>query len=242
MLVTLYGGNDGLNTVIPYEAGAYLGGRPQLGYQPSEVLPLGEGLGLHPNLVGLKELWDKGQVAIVRGVGYPNPNRSHFRSMDIWQSAAPDANVATGWVGRWLDTTMAFGHAAGKMDPLRAVSVGSTLPRIFGGEKVAGAAVPVGPLTLPGGPAVSEGFTALSAASPGASPLAARIGQVGSDLLHVQHAVSDMLAAHPEDEAAQAANAASAGGLEANRNALDSQLGLAARLIKAGSPTRVYGV
>jgi uncharacterized protein (DUF1501 family) len=65
---------------------------------------------------------------------------------------------------------------------------------------------------------------------------------VGSDLLHVHDAVSDMLAAHPEDEAAQAANAASAGGLEANRNALDGQLGLVARLIKAGSPTRVYGV
>ncbi len=103
VLLTLYGGNDGLNTVIPYENGSYLGGRSSLGYQPEQVLPIGDGLGLHPNLTGLKALWDAKRLAIVRGVGYPNPNRSHFRSMDIWQSAMPDEQVVTGWVGRWLD-------------------------------------------------------------------------------------------------------------------------------------------
>lgn len=244
VLLTLYGGNDGLNTLIPYQDGAYLGGRTQLGYQPNEVIPLDQGLALHPNLSGLKGLWDAQQLAIVRGVGYPNPNRSHFRSMDIWQSGAPDANVATGWIGRWLD-------AAGP-DPLRAVSVGGTLPRIFGGEKAAGSAVPVGQLTLPGGKLVADGFAALSAPTAGAPPLAARAAQVGGDLLTVDHAIADMLAAHPEDPAA---TASAAGGLSAGAGAaagsgtgrygggtLDSQLALVARLVKAGSPTRVYGV
>src|SRR5688572_3627114 len=69
VLLTLYGGNDGLNTVIPYENGSYLGGRATLGYQPDQVLPLGDGLGLHPNLGQLKGLWDSKRLAIVRGVG-----------------------------------------------------------------------------------------------------------------------------------------------------------------------------
>src|SRR4051812_24284080 len=75
VLLTLYGGNDGLNTLIPFEDGNYLGGRSALGYQPNEVLPLSDGLALHPNLKGLKGLWDAKQLAVVRGVGYPNPNR-----------------------------------------------------------------------------------------------------------------------------------------------------------------------
>ena len=231
VLLTLYGGNDGLNTVIPYEQGSYLGGRRDLGYQPNQVLALADGLALHPNLTGLKGLWDQKRLAIVRGVGYPNPDRSHFRSMDIWQSAVPDDAVVTGWVGRWLDAT-------GK-DPLRALSVGGSLPRIFGGEKAAGAAVPVGDLTLPGGPAVRSAFEALTAPSTGASPLAARIAQSGSDLLKVDSAVADMLAGQPEDD-----DAAGSPSLEGTTgtNSLTPQLVLVARLIKAGSPTQVYGV
>jgi uncharacterized protein (DUF1501 family) len=177
--------------------------------------------------------------------------------MDIWQSGVPDANVSTGWLGRWLDgvatgpkgASSATDRAEG---PLRAVSVGGTLPRVFAGEKAAGAAVPVGQLTLPGSPAVTSGFAALSAPTPGASALAARAAQVGDDLLTVDHAIADMLAAHPADDAA---NAASAGGLDGGTpgaggngtgqyggGVLDSQLALVARLVKAGSPTQVYGV
>jgi uncharacterized protein (DUF1501 family) len=209
VLLTLYGGNDGLNTLIPYQDGSYLGGRGPLAYQPNQVLPLDGELALHPSLKGLKALWDAKQLAAVRGVGYPNPNRSHFRSMDIWQSGVPDAGVATGWVGRWLD----LGGA--RADPLRAVSVGGTLPRVFGGEQAAGAAVPVGQLSLPGGPAVAAGFSTLSGPTPGASPLAARVAQVGADLLTVDHAIADMLAAHPADDAA---TASSAGGLDTGGN------------------------
>jgi len=231
VLLTLYGGNDGLNTLIPYEDGGYLGGRRNLGYQPQEVLALSDGLALHPNLKGLKSLWDAKRLAIVRGVGYPNPNRSHFRSMDIWQSAAPDDSVATGWIGRWLDGT--------GTDPLRALSVGGSLPRIFGGEKAAGAAVPVGELTIPGGAAVHNGFQALTVATPGSSPLAARVSQSGADLLTVDHAIADMVAGQPADEAAGSTAPLEGAGAA---NALTGQLNLVARLVKAGSPTRVYSV
>lgn len=231
VLLTLYGGNDGLNTVIPYEDGSYLGGRATLGYQPDQVLPLGDGLGLHPNLKALKSLWDAKRLAVVRGVGYPNPDRSHFRSMDIWQSAMPDDQVVTGWVGRWLDQT---GN-----DPLRAVSVGGSLPRIFGGDKAAGAAVPVGELTLPGGPSVRSAFAAMAQPSTGASPLAARVAQSGRDLLAVDDAIAHLLAGQPQnDEASGSTSLEGTGGA----NQLTPQLELVARLVKAGSPTRVYGV
>jgi uncharacterized protein (DUF1501 family) len=232
VLLTLYGGNDGLNTVIPYENGSYLGGRATLGYQPDQVLPLGDGLGLHPNLKQLKGLWDTRRLAIVRGVGYPNPDRSHFRSMDIWQSAMPEEQVVTGWVGRWLDLS---GN-----DPLRAVSVGGSLPRSFGGEKAAGAAVPVGELTLPGSPAVRAAFAAVSQPSAGASPLAARVAQSGKDLLAVDDAIAHLLAGQPDNGEAAAGSTSLEG--TGGANALLPQLQLVAKLVKAGSPTRVYGV
>jgi uncharacterized protein (DUF1501 family) len=233
VLLTLYGGNDGLNTLIPFEDGNYLGGRSALGYQPNEVLPLSDGLALHPNLKGLKGLWDAKQLAIVRGVGYPNPNRSHFRSMDIWQSAVPDDQEITGWVGRWLDKT--------GDDPLRALSIGGSLPRIFGGESAAGAAIPVGELTLPGGPTVRSAFAAASEPSAGASPLAARVSQSGKDLLTVDDAIDHLLAGQAASDATSGSTSlegAGAGGA----NSLTPQLELVARLVKAGSPTKVYGV
>ncbi|MGI9032678.1 MAG: DUF1501 domain-containing protein [Acidimicrobiales bacterium] len=259
VLLTLYGGNDGLNTVIPYQDGHYLGGRSQLGYQPNEVIPLSDGLALHPNMKGMKALWDRRQLAIVRGVGYPNPSRSHFRSMDIWQSGVPEWAVPSGWLGRWLDGT--------GTDPLRALAVGANLPRAMTGEKVAAAAVPVGPLDLPGG-SVGTGFASLAGAGASPAPLAARIIQVDSDLLKVDKTVADLLASQPTDEAANhATNLDGQGGTgtppttakpakagqsakpgkpgkpaKGSAGTLASQLGLVARLVKAGSPSRAYGV
>jgi uncharacterized protein (DUF1501 family) len=235
VVVTLYGGNDGLNTLIPYEAGQYLGGRPELAYRPEEVIVLGEGLGLHPNLRGLKGLWDDKRLAVVRGVGYPNPNRSHFRSMDIWQTGSPDNGVSTGWLGRWLDRT--------GEDPMRAVSVGTTLPRLLAGERTAASTVPVGPLTLPGGAAVASGFAALSRPVDTGSGLSNRVVRTGADLLAVNGRIADLLAGQPADPGADSSGLdgyddtdAAAGGV------LGTQLGLVARLIRAGSPTRAYSV
>ena len=225
VLVTLYGGNDGLNTVVPAEAGAYLGGRGDLALGAGDVLALGDGLGLHPSLPGLKALWDRGRLAVVRGVGYPAPDRSHFRSMDIWQTGSPSAAVGTGWLGRWLDAT--------GRDPLRAVSVGATVPPALAGERTAAAALSLGPLDLPGGGRLGTGFSRLSAAAPGAgSPLARRVTASGAELLHVRSRLSTLLGDVPGGGAA-----AGGGGSE-----LAGQLDLVARLVGAGAPTRVYSV
>jgi uncharacterized protein (DUF1501 family) len=239
VMVTLYGGNDGLNTLVPYEAGQYLGGRSAIGYKPEEVIPLGDGLGLQPDLKGLKRLWDEKRLAVVRGVGYPNPNRSHFRSMDIWQTASPENGVVTGWLGRWLDAT--------GDDPLRAVAVGTAVPRLLGGERTAGSSVPVGSLSLPGGAAVASGFAALSTPVADGSGLANRVAQTGADLLKVNREISSMLATQPADAGAGTAglDGSGDGNGAAGRyggGTLGSQLGLVARLVKAGSPTRAYSV
>ncbi len=103
VVVELTGGNDGLNTVIPYADDLYHKARPKLRYEKREILSLNDQVGLHPSLRPLKQLYDQGHVAVVQGVGYPNPNRSHFEAMDIWQSADPDRKVADGWLGRSLN-------------------------------------------------------------------------------------------------------------------------------------------
>jgi uncharacterized protein (DUF1501 family) len=94
------GGNDGLNTVIPYADDLYHEARPTLRQGKDAVIRLEDHVGLHSSMQGLRPLWEQGQLAVVQGVGYPNPNRSHFEAMDIWQSADPKRRLKTGWLGR----------------------------------------------------------------------------------------------------------------------------------------------
>jgi uncharacterized protein (DUF1501 family) len=103
VVVQLGGGNDGLNTVVPYTDSTYYKLRPSLGIKADQVLKLDDTLGLNPSMKGFKNFWDKGQLAIIRGVGYPNPDYSHFRSMEIWQSAEPELPVKSGWLGRYIE-------------------------------------------------------------------------------------------------------------------------------------------
>ncbi|MEI8383486.1 MAG: DUF1501 domain-containing protein [Planctomycetota bacterium] len=104
VLIQLAGGNDGLNTLVPYADPAYEKARPGIGISKGQVLKLNDSVGLHPSLTGMRELYDEGKVSIVQGIGYPNPDRSHFRSMDIWQSAQPlNENPRDGWLGRALE-------------------------------------------------------------------------------------------------------------------------------------------
>jgi uncharacterized protein (DUF1501 family) len=103
VVVNLQGGNDGLNTVVPYAQQQYYRARPTLAVAPNEVLTIDERVGFNPALASLKALYDAGNVAIVQGVGYPHPDHSHFRSTEIWQTAAPDRYERTGWLGRYLD-------------------------------------------------------------------------------------------------------------------------------------------
>jgi uncharacterized protein (DUF1501 family) len=131
IVLQLSGGNDGLNTVIPYADDAYHRVRPQLGHAPDAVIKIDDYLGLHPNLALLKKLYDQGLMSIVQGVGYPNPNRSHFRSMDIWHTAQPDRDiVTTGWLGRYFDNTCKGD------DPHVGVSLSERLPLAMQGERI----------------------------------------------------------------------------------------------------------
>jgi len=105
VVVQLSGGNDGLNTVIPYGDPHYYKARQAIGIPEAQVLKLDtmRGIGLHPQMTGFKDLYDNGLMSVVQGVGYPNPNRSHFKSMDIWQTA-DTAGTGDGWLGRYFDS------------------------------------------------------------------------------------------------------------------------------------------
>ena len=120
VIVQLSGGNDGLNTVVPYGNDIYYQSRKSIAIQPEDVIKLDDMQGLNPNLSALRELYDQGWMSVINDVGYPNPDRSHFRSMDIWQTAS-DANqyLSTGWIGRYLDSnceTCKFPYTAIEVD------------------------------------------------------------------------------------------------------------------------------
>lgn len=107
VVIELTGGNDGLNTVAPYADDAYRKARPKLGLSADQVLKIDDYAGFHPSLRGCADLLEAGQLAIVQGVGYPNPNRSHFESMDIWHTCHTKTQSRTdGWLGRYLDATL----------------------------------------------------------------------------------------------------------------------------------------
>lgn len=123
VVVQLAGGNDGLNTLIPYADGAYYDSRPDVALNPEGVLHLDKRVALHPNLQGLKGLFDSGKLAIIEGAGYPNPNRSHFRSMEIWHTGSTATGQHEGWLGRLLDSTREESNAL-----WRAANVGAAAP------------------------------------------------------------------------------------------------------------------
>jgi len=132
VLIQLSGGNDGLNTVIPYANGAYYDARPQIAIAPKEVLALDDALGLHPSMVGMQDLYRAGNLAIVQGAGYPGANRSHFRSIEIWQTAQPDRIGDTGWLGRYLD----LAYSGKERVSLPAVNVDPLLPKSLFSQKI----------------------------------------------------------------------------------------------------------
>ena len=136
VVIQLSGGNDGLNTVIPYANGLYYDFRPTVGIPQEDVLKLDDNFGFSPGMGPIKRLWDEGKVAVVAGIGYPNPNRSHFRSMDVWHTAESEKIGADGWLGR----------AIRDLDPksenvLTGVNFGRGLPRALNCQGVPVASV-----------------------------------------------------------------------------------------------------
>ncbi|TDE18577.1 DUF1501 domain-containing protein [Dyadobacter psychrotolerans] len=138
VVIQLSGGNDGLNTVIPYQNDIYYKQRPSLAVEKIKVLSLNDEIGLNPALEALRGLYDDGRVRIINNVGYPNPDRSHFRSMDIWQTGS-DAKeyLSSGWLGRYLDS--ACTGCAGT--PHKMLEIDDTLSFAMKGEKVNGMAL-----------------------------------------------------------------------------------------------------
>src|SRR5438552_1316954 len=123
VVVQLSGGNDGLNTVIPHGNDAYLKARPVIGLK-DRLHKLDDALSLNPGLTPFKQLFDDGKLAVINGCGYPQPNRSHFRSMEIWQTANPSKYEPTGWLGHYVDHVL-----RGTEGLLKAVNIGPELPQ-----------------------------------------------------------------------------------------------------------------
>ncbi|MBC2600926.1 DUF1501 domain-containing protein [Puniceicoccus vermicola] len=131
VLVQLAGGNDGLNTVIPYEDDRYYNLRPTLGIPKNEVLPLGDTVGLHPSCSEMHRLFSEGKLSVLQNVGYPNPNRSHFRSMEIWETASDSDDLGqTGWISRFFDNAC---EGAPSEDP-EGIYLTKQAPQVFDSE------------------------------------------------------------------------------------------------------------
>ena len=131
VIVQMAGGNDGLNTVVPYNDDRYYDLRGNIALAQKDVLPLNDEVGFHPAMAKLKELWDEDVLAIVEGVGYPNPSFSHFESMDIWQSADLNRNYKDGWLGRYFDSLQQT-----QSHPFQGMAVGRKLPPALKSSKV----------------------------------------------------------------------------------------------------------
>ncbi len=135
-VVSLSGGNDGLNTVIPYNNPNYRDYRPTLGIPEDQIVPFTSELGFHPAFAPLKKYWDEGKLAVIQGIGYPNGSLSHFRSMDIWATCEPEILGVEGWLGRLIKAIDPNGE-----NVLTGVNFGRGMPRAMAMEGVAVASV-----------------------------------------------------------------------------------------------------
>ena len=136
VILQMTGAYDALNTFIPYSDPHYVDYRPELGIAPEDVLAVDDQVGFHPAMAPIKELYDQGKVAVLQGIGYPNPIRSHFRSLDIWHTAEPDKMVTDGWLGKTIRDL-----DPNKENILTAVNFGRGLPRALAAPGVSVASV-----------------------------------------------------------------------------------------------------
>ena len=228
VVVQLGGGNDGLNTVVPQSNDTYYRLRPQLGLKKDRVLRLNDDLALNNKLAGLMRLYDQGQVALIQSVGYPNPDRSHFRSMEIWHTASgADAFYGTGWIGRYFDNC-----CSGSARPQAGVAVGNERPQAFEGEKGFGVAF-TDPMRFGWQPGkttdTKENFERLNELP--ASP--------GSTLDFLRHTTSSAIMSSYEVHAAAERAGLSAGAAMGRGK---DPLQTVAALLRGGLATRIYYV
>jgi uncharacterized protein (DUF1501 family) len=251
VVLQMAGGNDGLNTVVPHANDHYRKARPSLRLGTDDVLKLNDELGLHPSLKGFKSLFDAGQLGVVQGIGYPNPNRSHFRSTEIWQTASDSEKFERhGWIGRYFD------NACPGAEPTVGVTIGRQTPQSFASQSGKGVSLD-NPQTYRiqpgrGGPEEMQSATetmmrlndpdedhvsnsggsigaiAGAAPAPGESPLdylerVALDARVSSDRIRAVAAKGTNKTSYPASQ-------------------LAGSLKLVAQLISGGLPTRIYYV
>ena len=186
IVIQLSGGNDYLNTVIPYSEGKYYDYRSTVNIPQNKVIPIDDHYGFNPSMGPVKSLWDEGKVAIINGIGYQNPNRSHFRSMDIWHTAEPDSIGKEGWLGRAIRDIAPQGE-----NVLTGINFGRGLPRAMACPGVSVASV--GDLDTYGlFPDVKdeelrmftlEAFSKMYGGAAGRDPVMELLGQTGQDAL-----------------------------------------------------------
>lgn len=225
VVLQLTGGNDGLNTIVPFKDDAYKKARPKLGLSADRVLKINDDLGFHPSLKGLAKLLESGKLAIVQGVGYPEPNRSHFESMDIWHTCARKGGPRqSGWLGRYLDSLKEIEapgvHLGEDKQPLAIVADKTRCPSISSPEKFR--------LQDGGAPEVKQAITQ--------NALASREGK-GDLLSFLQTSTTSALSS--SERISKALEAPSRGATYPD-HALGKKFKTAAQLIAAEMPTRVY--
>jgi uncharacterized protein (DUF1501 family) len=201
VVVQMSGGNDGLSTVIPLDNDDYRKARPTLA-AAKDLLSLGKNaeIALCPQLTGFKDLFDAGMLAVVQGVGYPNPNRSHFRSMEIWHTADPVNPPKDGWLGRYFDAQCKGDDPKNKLDPKAAVNLGNVAPLALHGDK----------------------FSAISFSNPQNYQWFAGNRSVDKKMKEAFAEINDLKNNHPEDIAMSTSGNPTLDFLE--RTAMDAQL------------------
>lgn len=253
VVLQMAGGNDGLNTVVPITNDNYYRARPNLALKPDSTLKLTSDFALHPAMVGFKEMFDAGMLEVVHGVGYPNPNRSHFHSTDIWQTASPETAKTQGWIGRYFD------NACSGADPTVGISVGRQMPLAFQSGRPLGIALEnpesyrfasgddadAGDMSSESyyrklnGPEMLDSSELNSGGSIGAAPGTSMTSQHGSSLDFLERVAldaqvsSDKILAVTKRVRNEATYPASQ---------IANSLKLVARLIAGGLPTRVFYV
>lgn len=222
VVIQLAGGNDGLNTVIPYAQDEYYKLRPRIAIPKQDVLTLNDMYGLHPQATGFRNLWNQGQLAIVHGVGYPNPDRSHFVGTRIWHSASPDGAQADGWLGRYFD------HECGGADPdpRAGIAIDSEMPLAMRGSKFM-------PLCMDGQRLLGN----KKGGSPDGMEVSPRATGGASDLDFLRRSVLD---AEVHAEQIRKAARKEIEGVSFPNNRFANDLETIAKLIAAGLPTKVY--
>jgi uncharacterized protein (DUF1501 family) len=235
LVIQMGGGNDGLNTVVPYSDDAYHRVRSVIGIPENGVIKIDGRIGLNPVMTGFDDLFKDGRVAIVQGVGYPNPNRSHFEATQIWETASPENPATNGWLGRYLDATTPQ-HNGTALDPSKifgAVTLGDTIPTALIAQHVDVPAI--GALNTfgynTGKDAVSKATAGslYDGAKPGQSPYLALLEDTARNALHGGDALRAKIAGYKPL-------------VEYPKDAFSQQLELAAQIIGSNLGTRIIFV